>query len=107
MIVGLWFGDLQVLFLQKIKRQESDDKIWHAIHTQVQITHVTNDLPETSPQALAVTGLRLPEWGFGQFEVVASDQHSAFTVSLWNVEEHRYTKGNIRFPVHPKLLSST
>ena len=83
---------MEKITLQKIKRQEADDNIWHTIHTQIQLHHVSEKINESSPQALAVTGLRLPEWGFGQFEVVTSDQHSAFTVSLWNVEEHRYTK---------------
>lgn len=41
--------------------------------------------------ALKFTGRQLPDWGFNQHEV-ASDRLVDQSDSVWNVEEHRYTK---------------
>ena len=40
---------------------------------------------------LQITGKQLPEWGFHQLEVTA-DRHINQRDTVWNVEEHRYTK---------------
>lgn len=42
--------------------------------------------------ALRYTGRLLPEWGFNQHEV-AADRVIDNKDAIWNVEEHRYTKG--------------
>lgn len=44
--------------------------------------------------ALRFTGRQLPEWGFNQHEVVA-DRVIEQPDTIWNVEEHRYTKSNL------------
>lgn len=47
---------------------------------------------ESTGAVLRFTGRQLPEWGFNQHEVAADRQHDQ-KGSIWNVEEHRYTKG--------------
>ena len=44
-----------------------------------------------SSQALKFSGRQLPDWGFNQHEVV-TDRIINQPDSVWNVEEHRYTK---------------
>ncbi|XP_055353911.1 protein O-mannosyltransferase 1-like [Paramacrobiotus metropolitanus] len=69
----------------KIINQEAEDRYWHAIQTNVQLIHVN------SKTTLSISGQQLPPWAFNQFEVVSSVQLSKFTLSLWTVEEHRYS----------------
>lgn len=58
---------------------------WHTINSQAQLIHHNSSL------ALCLSGRQLPDWGFHQHEIVANkDLRSEDTV--WNVEEHRYTK---------------
>ena len=38
-----------------------------------------------------ISGKQLPEWGFHQLEVVTDKLHN-HEHTLWNVEEHRYTR---------------
>ena len=45
---------------------------------------------------LQITGKQLPEWGFHQLEVTA-DRHISQRDTVWNVEEHRYTKSQPHF----------
>lgn len=45
-------------------------------------------IPSLFPQ---LSGANLPDWGFGQLEVVGEKQQLAFHESMaWTVEEHRY-----------------
>lgn len=46
-----------------------------------------------STQALKFSGRQLPDWGFNQHEVV-TDKVVFQDDTVWNVEEHRYTKSN-------------
>jgi len=46
-----------------------------------------------STQALKFSGRQLPDWGFNQHEVV-TDKIISQDDTVWNVEEHRYTKSN-------------
>lgn len=69
----------------EITNKESTDNIWHAIQSQIRLIHVNTDY------ALKFSGRQLPDWGFNQHEVVA-DRLIDQTDSIWNVEEHRYTK---------------
>ncbi|CAG2062694.1 unnamed protein product, partial [Timema podura] len=52
---------------------------------QVRFIHVN------SSQALKFSGRQLPDWGFNQHEVV-TDRIVSQDDTVWNVEEHRYTK---------------
>lgn len=58
---------------------------WHAVKSTVRLIHVT------SGQALRMSGKQLPKWGFHQHEVV-TDRIVVQDDTVWNVEEHRYTK---------------
>ncbi|XP_063708877.1 protein O-mannosyltransferase 1 [Culicoides brevitarsis] len=75
---NLWRVDI-------INKQEPRE-IWHAITSQVRLIHVTTGL------ALRFSGKQLPDWGFNQHEIVA-DKIIDQPDTVWNVEEHRYTKG--------------
>lgn len=46
-----------------------------------------------STQALKFSGRQLPDWGFNQHEIV-TDKIISQDDTVWNVEEHRYTKSN-------------
>jgi dolichyl-phosphate-mannose-protein mannosyltransferase len=59
--------------------------VWHTIRSLVHLIHLN------SSQALRFSGKQLPDWGFNQHEIVTDrviDQED----TVWNVEEHRYTK---------------
>lgn len=62
-----------------------EGQVWHAIKSQVRLIHVGTGA------ALRFSGRQLPEWGFNQHEVVA-DRNVEQVDTVWNVEEHRYTK---------------
>lgn len=47
-----------------------------------------------SSQALKFSGRQLPDWGFNQHEVV-TDKVIQQDDTIWNVEEHRYTKSKL------------
>lgn len=59
--------------------------LWHAIRSRVHLVHVNTS------QALKLSGLQLPDWGYHQHEVVA-DKQVEHQNAVWNVEEHRYTR---------------
>lgn len=59
---------------------------------QVRLVHVNTS------QALKFSGRQLPDWGFHQHEVV-TDKHIIQEDTIWNVEEHRYTKGRLLQPI--------
>ena len=63
---------------------------WHAVKSMVRLVHVTTG------QALKMSGKQLPKWGFNQHEVV-TDRIVVQDDTVWNVEEHRYTKSKRRF----------
>ena len=52
---------------------------------KVRLVHVNSE------QALRYSGKVYPDWGFYQNEVVC-DKNIVQLDTVWNVEEHRYTK---------------
>lgn len=82
----------QLLWRVEILNKEEVGDVWHAIKSQVRLVHVTTQT------ALRFTGRQLPAWGFNQHEV-AADKNLNHIDSVWNVEEHRYTKSKMNFNV--------
>ncbi|KAK7576004.1 hypothetical protein V9T40_012290 [Parthenolecanium corni] len=74
---NLWRVDI-------INREQTED-VWHTIQSMIRLIHVN------SSQALKFSGRQLPDWGFNQHEVV-TDKVIQQDDTIWNVEEHRYTK---------------
>lgn len=70
--------------VELINREHTADT-WHTIQSQVRLIHMN------SSNALKFSGRQLPDWGFNQHEVVA-DRIVHQDDTVWNVEEHRYTK---------------
>lgn len=60
---------------------------WHTINSRVQLIHLNSSL------ALRYSGRQLPDWGFHQHEIVA-DKDLKSEDTIWNVEEHRFTKSD-------------
>ncbi|XP_034244054.1 protein O-mannosyltransferase 1 [Thrips palmi] len=75
----------QNLWRVEIINEDQTGKVWHAIRSMVRLVHVNTS------QALKFSGRQLPDWGFHQHEVV-TDKHLVQDDTVWNVEEHRYTK---------------
>lgn len=75
----------QLLWRVEILNRDEEGDMWHAIKSQVRLVHVTTNT------ALRFTGKQLPQWGFNQHEIGA-DKVLSHPDSVWNVEEHRYTK---------------
>jgi dolichyl-phosphate-mannose-protein mannosyltransferase len=75
----------QLVWRVEILNKEEEGSAWLAIKSQVRLVHVT------SQTALRFTGRQLPSWGYNQHEV-AADKNLNHPDSVWNVEEHRYTK---------------
>lgn len=75
----------QLLWRVEILNKKESGEVWHAIKSQVRLVHVTTQT------ALRFTGRQLPQWGFNQHEV-AADKNLNHIDSIWNVEEHHYTK---------------
>ncbi|XP_018574130.1 protein O-mannosyltransferase 1 isoform X2 [Anoplophora glabripennis] len=69
-----------------INREQNGDT-WHTIQSLVRLIHVDTNT------ALKFTGRQLPDWGFHQHEV-AADRIINQDDTVWNVEEHRYTKSD-------------
>lgn len=100
----------QILWRVDILNKDQEGPVWHAITSQVRLIHVTTG------QALRFSGRQLPDWGFNQHEVVADRQINQDD-TVWNVEEHRYTKTEDQkererqlvnaemIPVEPTILS--
>ncbi|TRY64235.1 hypothetical protein TCAL_03556, partial [Tigriopus californicus] len=64
---------------------EESARVWQSIGSQIRLIHVnTNQAMKFSPRLY-------PEWGFHQNEVAADKNHDQLD-TIWNVEEHRYTK---------------
>lgn len=81
----------QNLWRVDIVNRESDDSTWDSIRSLVRLIHID------SGSALRYSGRQLPSWGFHQHEVVA-DKVITHQDTIWNVEEHRYTKGKLFEP---------
>lgn len=77
----------QNLWQLKLLNPDDTNGYWHAINSRAQLVHVN------SSQALKLSGLQLPNWGFHQHEVV-TDKQLNHQNTIWNVEEHRYTKNS-------------
>lgn len=75
----------QNLWRVEILNREQNGDSWHTIQSLVRLIHVESN------QALKFSGRQLPDWGFHQHEVVA-DRIINQDDTIWNVEEHRYTK---------------
>lgn len=75
----------QNLWKVDIVNRANEGLIWHTIKSHVRLVHVITGA------ALRFSGRQLPDWGFNQHEVVA-DRNIDHMDSVWNVEEHRYTK---------------
>ncbi|XP_070581898.1 protein O-mannosyl-transferase 1-like isoform X2 [Ptychodera flava] len=75
----------QNLWKVEVANKDSDGESWKSIQSQVRLIHVNTS------QALMITGQQLPEWGFHQFEV-ATDRSLTQDSTIWNVEEHKYTR---------------
>ncbi|KAK6638547.1 hypothetical protein RUM43_006814 [Polyplax serrata] len=77
----------QNLWKVDIVNREQIGDVWLTIQSQVRLIHVN------SSQALKFSGRQLPDWGFNQHEIV-TDRIVNQPDSVWNVEEHRYTKSD-------------
>jgi len=70
-----------------IINRDTAGEVWHTINSQVRLVHVN------TTAALKFSGKNYPDWGFMQNEVV-TDRIIAQADTVWNVEEHRYTKND-------------
>ncbi|XP_074598197.1 protein O-mannosyltransferase rt [Brevipalpus obovatus] len=75
----------QNLWRIELINKDETNGYWHTIRSRVRLIHVD------SSQALKFSGKLLPDWGFNQHEVV-TDRLLNQDDTIWNVEEHRYTK---------------
>ncbi|CAK1550092.1 unnamed protein product [Leptosia nina] len=75
----------QNLWRVEIVNRATDLDTWDSIRSLVRLIHVD------SGSALRYSGRQLPAWGFHQHEVVA-DKVVTHQDTVWNVEEHRYSK---------------
>nr|XP_012215361.1 PREDICTED: protein O-mannosyltransferase 1 [Linepithema humile] len=92
----------QNLWRIEITNRDHSGDTWHAIQSQVRLIHVHANGAEF---ALKFSGRQLPDWGFNQHEVVA-DRLVDQTNSIWNVEEHRYTKSEDQKQRERELISA-
>lgn len=67
-----------------INRETAGD-VWHTINSQIRLIHVNTS------QAMKFSGKQYLEWGYEQLEVVG-DRNINQADTVWNVEEHQYTK---------------
>ncbi|CAH2067139.1 unnamed protein product, partial [Iphiclides podalirius] len=89
----------QNLWRVEIVNRDNDDATWDSIRSLVRLIHVD------SGSALRFSGRQLPTWGFHQHEVVA-DKVVTHQDTIWNVEEHRYTKAEDRRERERELVSA-
>lgn len=89
----------QNLWRVDIVNRDSDESTWDSIRSLVRLIHVD------SGSALRFSGRQLPAWGFHQHEVVA-DKVVTHQDTVWNVEEHRYTKAEDRKERERELVSA-
>ncbi|KAG5316356.1 POMT1 mannosyltransferase, partial [Acromyrmex insinuator] len=90
----------QNLWRVEITNRDHSGDAWHAIQSQVRLIHANG-----AEFALKFSGRQLPDWGFNQHEVVA-DRLIDQTNSIWNVEEHRYTKSEDQKQRERELISA-
>lgn len=96
----------QNLWKVEITNRDQFGDVWQAINSQVnfifELLKHFNCLNVcvkvvlihfNSTQSLKFSGRQLPDWGFNQHEVV-TDKVIFQDDTVWNVEEHRYTKSN-------------
>jgi dolichyl-phosphate-mannose-protein mannosyltransferase len=76
---------VQNLWRVDIINKDNNEALWSTIKSTIHLIHVNTGL------ALKFSGRQLPEWGFNQHEIVA-DKVVNQDDTVWNVEEHRYTK---------------
>uniref|UniRef100_T1GJJ7 Protein O-mannosyltransferase 1 n=1 Tax=Megaselia scalaris TaxID=36166 RepID=T1GJJ7_MEGSC len=74
-----------ILWRVEIANKETGGDEWNAINSHVRLIHLG------TKAALRFTGRQLPAWGFHQHEV-AADKNIVQKDTIWNVEEHKYTK---------------
>ncbi|CAB3250274.1 unnamed protein product [Arctia plantaginis] len=89
----------QNLWRVDIVNRDSEDATWDSIRSMVRLIHVN------SGSCLRFSGRQLPSWGFHQHEVVA-DKILTHEDTVWNVEEHRYTKAEDRKERERELVSA-
>ncbi|KAJ8729281.1 hypothetical protein PYW08_000862 [Mythimna loreyi] len=89
----------QNLWRVDIVNRDSEDATWDSIRSMVRLVHVE------SGSALRFSGRQLPSWGFHQHEVVA-DKVLTHQDTVWNVEEHRYTKAEDRKERERELVTA-
>ncbi|KAJ3655129.1 hypothetical protein Zmor_014268 [Zophobas morio] len=75
----------QNLWRVEILNKDQNGESWHTIQSLIRLIHVDTNT------ALKFTGRQLPDWGFHQHEV-AADRIINQDDTVWNVEEHRYTR---------------
>ncbi|XP_076270481.1 protein O-mannosyltransferase rt isoform X1 [Rhynchophorus ferrugineus] len=75
----------QNLWKVDILNKDQIGDTWQTIQSQIRLIHVDSNT------ALKFTGRQLPDWGYHQHEV-AADRVIHQDDTVWNVEEHRYTK---------------
>lgn len=87
--------------LWKVQLLNPDDTNgrWHTIRSMINLIHVN------SSQALKFSGKQLPDWGFNQHEIV-TDTVVKQSDTVWNVEEHRYTKSSDEKERERELIKS-
>ncbi|XP_052104274.1 protein O-mannosyl-transferase 1-like [Mytilus californianus] len=75
----------QNLWRVEVLNRDTDGNKWQTIKSHIRLVHVNTS------QALKSTGKQLPEWGFHQLEI-STDRITNQEATVWNVEEHRFTK---------------
>lgn len=83
----------------EILNSDATDGYWHAVESQIRLIHVN------SSQALKFSGRQLPDWGFRQHEIV-TDKIVDNEDTVWNVEEHRYTRTDDKKEREKELIRS-
>ncbi|KAG5867864.1 hypothetical protein JTB14_000949 [Gonioctena quinquepunctata] len=77
----------QNLWRIEIVNREHQGDNWQTIQSLIRLVHVDTNT------ALKFTGRQLPDWAYHQHEVGA-DRIIVQDDTVWNVEEHRYTKSD-------------
>lgn len=75
----------QDLWRIKLQNPSDTNNYWHTLNSRFQLIHYNSSL------ALKFSGRQLADWGFHQHEIVA-DKDLKNDDTIWNVEEHRYSK---------------
>jgi dolichyl-phosphate-mannose-protein mannosyltransferase len=77
---------------------DSNAPVW-AIESRLRLTHISTS------SALQITNKRLPDWGFGQLEVVTSRHALQSPESVWRVDDHWHPNATHKDPtiVRPRM----